>query len=204
MIKIDNLNVSFNDEKIYNNFSLNIKHGEKITIVGESGSGKSTLLNILSGFISEFTGKIVIKDMLLSPININKIRALTAWLPQNTFIQFQTVNEMFFLPFRFNLNKNNTPSKNEIDTIFDIFELPVSILKKHSKDISGGQRQRILLASCLLLKKPILLLDEPTSALSNNVKHKITDYILSNKDTTIISASHDNYWIDKSDRIIEL
>jgi putative ABC transport system ATP-binding protein len=204
MIEISQLGLNFNDETIFNDFSFRIKKGEKIVITGESGKGKSTLLNLLAGFIPEYKGQIRIFDKLLSPETVSEIRKNTAWLPQDTISAEKSVNELFFFPFTFALNKKQTPTQKEISEIFSEFHLPDEILLKQTNQISGGQRQRIMLASCLLLKKTLLLVDEPTSALDDRIKQKITDYILGQKDLTVIAASHDSYWISRSDREISL
>lgn len=204
MIRIENLNISFNNETIYKDYSLNISKGTKLAITGKSGTGKSTLLNLLAGFIPDFSGDITIDNIVLNSININKIRELIAWLPQETSLNFPTVKEMFYAPFSFVANKNNTPSKQEISKIFKEFELDEQLLTKKVKEISGGQKQRIILASCLLLKKDILLIDEPTSALDVEIKEKVTDYIFRKKDLTVIAATHDDYWINNSDKVILL
>ena len=204
MIKIKNLNISFNKEVIYDNFSLNISKGEKIAITGASGKGKSTLLNVLVGFIPEFKGSVAVAGIDLNPENINSIRQVTAWLPQETAIRFKTVEEMFLAPFAFEQNKKSIPDKEKISKIFAAFDLSEGLLVKKVKEISGGQKQRVLLASCLLLNKPLLLLDEPTSALDEEIKKKVTDYIFNKKNLTVIASTHDAYWIGKSDREIKL
>lgn len=204
MLKIKDLNISFGKEVIYKNFSLTLKKGEKLAIIGESGKGKSTLLNVLVGFIPDFTGKITISGIDLNTENINKIRKITTWLPQETALNFKTVEELFFAPFQFDINKEVKPSKEEIDEICNAFELSKDLFTKKVKEISGGQKQRIILASCILLKKPMLLLDEPTSALDQKIKKKVTDYILNKKDLTVITSTHDDYWIKKSDKVIYL
>ncbi len=204
MIKIANLNINFKNEIIYNNFNYVLKKGEKLAITGKSGTGKSTLLNLLAGFIPDFKGVISINNIILNSDNIGKIRKLIAWLPQETSLNFDTVNELLFAPFNFVVNQENNPNKEKISKIFDKFELSEKLLTKKLNEISGGQRQRIILASCILLNKPLLLVDEPTSALDENIKRKVTDYIFSKKKMTIIAATHDKYWIENSDRIIHL
>ncbi len=204
MIKIKNLNISFNKEVIYKNFSLTLKKGEKLAIIGESGKGKSTLLNVLVGFIPDFTGEITISGIDLNAEKINEIRKITTWLPQETALNFKTVEELFFAPFQFDINKEVKPSKEEIDEICNAFELSKDLFKKNVKEVSGGQKQRIILASCILLKKPLLLLDEPTSALDQKIKKKVTDYILNKKGLTVITSTHDDYWIKNSDKVIHL
>jgi len=127
-----------------------------------------------------------------------------SFLPQNTFIEAENVKELLLAPFNFKINKKNLPSLKKIEMILDIFNLEEDILSKKINEISGGQKQRILTASSLLLNKPIFFADEPTSALDLETKIKITDYIMSNKNLTVIASTHDEYWIKKSDRIIEI
>lgn len=96
------------------------------------------------------------------------------------------------------------PTKEQVTNIFDAFYLSEELLSKNVKEISGGQKQRVILASCMLLNKPLLLIDEPTSALDVAVKKKITDYILEQKELTVIAVTHDDYWIERSDNVIEI
>jgi len=204
MTEISNLSLNFNNEIIFNNFSLKIQKGDKIALKGESGKGKTTLLNLLAGFIPDFKGEVTILGKNLHSGTISEIRQNIAWLPQDTSLAIKTTEELFFAPFEFILNKNRKPSQKKISEIFSEFELDINLLKKKTNEISGGQKQRIMLAGCLLLKKPLLLIDEPTSALDEKIKKKITDYILTKKDLTVIAATHDDYWMKKSDKIIEL
>jgi len=204
MIRINNLHIQFEKELIYQDFSLAIKKGEHIAITGDSGKGKSTLLNLLAGFIPNFKGDVTIGELKLNATNIKNIRKLIAWVPQETSLYFPKVRDLLMAPFGLDINKKQKPSKEEIFDILTIFNLSEDLLEKKTKEISGGQKQRILLASAILTKKKLLLLDEPTSALDSGVKKKITDYILSLQDTTIITATHDDYWIEKSDTIVHL
>ncbi len=204
MIKINNLFINFQKEIIFNDFNLAIERGEKLAITGKSGTGKSTLINLLAGFIPDFKGGVSIDNIILNEENINKIRKLIAWLPQEIALKFNTVSELFIAPFEFDLNKVKYPTVQDIAKIFEAFELSLDLLQKNTNEISGGQKQRIILASCLLLKKPILLIDEPTSALDDSIKKMVADYILNKKDLTVIAVTHDNYWAQNSDKIIDL
>lgn len=204
MISISDLCITFKEEEIYKNFFLSVKKGDKIAITGESGKGKSTLLNLLAGFIPNFKGNVSIDGLDLSSKNICEIRKKLAWLPQETALKLMTVNDLFYTPFHFAHNKAGYPGKEQVSEIFSAFELDEALLGKKVKQISGGQKQRIILAACVLQNKPIMLLDEPSSALDPRIKKRVTDHILGTKDSTILAVTHDEYWMEQSDRIIHL
>lgn len=204
MIDIKGLNIQYRQEVIFDNFDWKIEKGEKLAIIGDSGKGKSTLLNLLAGFIPQFTGGVTINHVELSPETILSIRQQIAYLPQDIGLNLNTVEELFYMPFEFELNKSKRPTQKQIIEIFEHFGLSMVLLTKKVNEISGGQKQRILLASCLLLEKEIILLDEPTSALDKSVKEKITDYVLAKKNTTVIAVTHDDYWLSKSTQTLHL
>ena len=204
MLTINNLNISFGSEIVHKNFSLSVKKGEKLAITGESGKGKTTLLNVLAGFIPDYEGEISVDGIVLNSKSIYEIRSKMAWLPQDTSLNLGSVKELFFAPFEFAQNKTEKPTKEEIAYIFKTFYLSEELLTKNVNEISGGQKQRIILASCLLLNKPLLLIDEPTSALDQAVKERVTDYILNKKELTVVAVTHDEYWINRSNRVIHL
>jgi len=205
IIEIRNLSVKFKDTELYHGLNADIFKNEKVAITGESGSGKSTLINVLLGFNPSFNGIIKIYNKELNAKNVHEIRKKTAYVPQElNFGVFPNVKKLFFRPFEFKANKHLYPTEEQIKEIFDLFELDLKLLNHSIKEISGGQKQRIVLASGILLKKPLLFLDEPTSALNTSIKNKITDYLLGLKNTTLIAATHDEYFIAKAQKIIKL
>jgi ABC-type bacteriocin/lantibiotic exporter with double-glycine peptidase domain len=204
MIEIRDLNIVYNSEIIYSDFNFSVPKNTKLAITGESGRGKSTLLNALLGFVPDFRGEILVDNILLSPKNIRSIRSKIAYLPQDISFNFDSVSEMFFALFDLELNRDRRPDKNSIAEIFDAFKLSEKILEKRVKEISGGQRQRVLLAINMLMNKPIVMLDEPTAALDAKLKEIVCDYILTQEDKTVIAVTHDDYWINKSDAVLNL
>jgi len=203
-ISAKNISISYGDTLVIKNLSFEISKGDKVAVTGVSGGGKSTLINFLMGFVPDFEGEISIFGYPLSKESIYHIRQHTAWLPQDLSIPFETVEEMVFAPFEFHINQENKPSIEEVHTLFKEFLLPLDLLKKKATEISGGQRQRVLLIGSILLKKEILFLDEPVSALDAISRKQVTDYILSLENLTVVSAIHDDYWANKSNKIIEV
>lgn len=204
VVEFKNIEVKYDDKVIFKDLSFEIGKGEKVAITGASGTGKSTVLSVMTGFTPYTNGTITILGNPLNAQNIQNIRQQLAWVPQETALHFDTVREMITAPFEFNSNKALKPSESQIEELFGVLNLPIDILEKTPATISGGQRQRVLLASSLLLKKPILLTDEPTSALDESNRKSITDYVLGQSDLTVIASTHDAYWMEKSDKVIAL
>ena len=201
-ISFENVTFNFEKEQIVKNFSFEAKPGQHTLLKGESGSGKSTLLKLLLGFHNPKDGSISINH---KSYNAREVRKQTAWLPQDLNLGSGTVAEIMVKPFEFAANQ---PSRNERaqqnrNRTLKALGLAPDILDKQFRDLSTGQRQRVGLAICHLLHKPLLLLDEPTSALDETSKQKAAELLLNNK-RTVISTSHDPFWVAKADNIIEL
>ena len=204
IISVNNISIFFDENEVIKNLSFQVEKGDKVVITGESGKGKSSILNALLGFIKISAGSIYFFDKELSAENISEIRSSIAWLPQETALHFDTVKEIIYSLFSLKINKQNTPSESEVNQILNDLNISPDQLNREIDEISGGQKQRILLAGALLLKKGILIVDEPTSDLDEKNKKTITDFILSQKDLTVVAVSHDSYWINHSSKIIAL
>ena len=204
MIEVINLTIKYSEKTIINNLSFRIEKGSKLALKGRSGSGKSTILLSLLGFVKPAKGNIKINELSVNRSNIKKIRSLTAWVPQELSFDLRFTHELLMLPFNFKINKTALPSQKSVNYILEKFGLNPEILNEELKHISGGEKQRISLCSSLLQNKPIILLDEPTSALDNTSKAYITDIFMNNPNITVLSASHDDYWVNNNEQNIDI
>ncbi len=204
MITVNELTIKFGKLVILKNISFQIKEGQKVALSGASGAGKSTLLSALMGFVRFQEGEIFVNNKKLNSNNIREIRKTMSWLPQQVDVKFETIKELFFSIFELKINRPKKPQKEEIEKIFDAFNLDINLLDKRIDEVSGGQKQRIVLSSICLLEKPILFLDEPTSALDDKSTKDVIDFLFSNKKLTIVAATHNKIWKEKSDLVIEL
>jgi len=204
MISIQNLHLQYGEEVIFRDFNLEISKGENVVLLGPSGTGKSSILHVLLGFVKPQKGMIKVDGQILSPSTIHKIRRKTAWLPQELGLQMETVRELLIEPFSLAANKKQEPCQTEIEEALAALDLDLTMINKKTNEISGGQKQRILLASCILMRKQILLLDEPSSALDAESVESLAKLIRSQKGLTILSSSHDQKWIQHCDRVVEI
>lgn len=204
MITFDHITFCYNNEPIFNDFSLSVEKGERVAVKGESGTGKTTLFLLLLGFEFPVAGGIFIEGIPHSDKNFSTLRRRTAWLPQDLNIGDGSVGEVIGRPFEFRFNQPKKPEAEKVETTLISLGLNGSVLDKKFRDLSTGQRQRVGLALCHLLDRHLLLLDEPTSALDRASQEKAAELLFADPDRTIISTTHDPFWIDKFDRVYSL
>ncbi|MGD8748945.1 MAG: ATP-binding cassette domain-containing protein [Balneolaceae bacterium] len=192
------MNFSFGGEAVLNDFSFEAPRGKHTILKGESGVGKSTILKMILGFYRPDTGAVRTD---LQEVNPQEIRRQSAWLPQDLDLGDGTVQEVMQKPFTFKINRLT----REIDfpAVLTLLGLSQDNMRKQFRDLSTGQRQRVGLAICYLLDKPLLLLDEPTAALDRASKQRVAELLL-DSDRTIISTSHDPFWVELGDNVIQL
>lgn len=198
-----NIYFSYGDEVIFDDFSFKLHKGEKLVLKGESGSGKSTLFRLILRFEYPEKGKFLYNDAFVNEQNIQSFRKETGWLPQDLNIGEGSVKEVIHYPFQFKSNSKPIPDDDIIIEGLNDLGLDADILKKTFSDLSTGQRQRLGVLICVLLDKPLMLLDEPTSALDREAKVKLADLLLKDN-RTILSTSHDSFWVERCERVIEL
>ncbi|MDU5731749.1 MAG: thiamine ABC transporter ATP-binding protein ThiQ [Citrobacter freundii] len=159
-------------------FTLSVAHGEQIAILGPSGAGKSTLLNLIAGFLTPASGNMVIngEDHTTTPPSRRPVSML---FQENNLFSHLSVQQNIGL----GLNPGLKLNASQREKILHI--LP--------GELSGGQRQRVALARCLVREQPILLLDEPFSALDPALRQEMLTLVAEvcrEKQLTLLMVSH--------------
>lgn len=203
-IIFDNVSFYFNNKSIISDFSNAIYKGEHICLMGESGAGKTTLLNSIVGLTIPSIGEIKVGSCVVNSTNVYQIRSLTAWLPQELNLPYETVKQTLEAPYMLKVNKHLVLDKDKLFKLFAEVGLNIDIFDQDLRNISGGERQRLMLVSALMLGKKILLFDEPTSALDSINREKLTSFLKTLSDTTILAITHDEQFAKSFDRIITL
>ena len=196
-LSLKHITVSFNGNRLFDDFSLTVPKGARTIILGKSGTGKSTLLQMALGYVIPDTGSIQVNDIQLTGSTVWEIRKQISYVSQNVTLGRGTVRNHMDRVFNFKANSHITPSANELDELYDYFELPHDIRDQEIHLLSGGEKQRIALVTALLLKRPLLFLDEVTSALDPALKTKTIDRTLACEDCTVVVVSHDGIWLER-------
>jgi len=205
LITFKNVSFGYNSSApVLQHCTFDVQQGNRVVLKGESGSGKTTIFRLLLGYEMPDEGHILFNNHPLSDETIHNLRTQTAWLPQDLDLGSDQVKTVIQFPFTFEQNKAKATYKKRISAWVEQLGLSSVLLDSQFSDLSTGQRQRVGIAICLLLDKPFILLDEPTSALDLASKEKVAKLLFSQPDTTILSTSHDPWWIEQCDKKFEL
>ena len=197
--------------QVLKGLSFSVNQGEFLALIGKSGSGKSTLLYIISTMDTDYEGKLMIKDTVLTKKSQNELAAF-----RNEHIGF--VFQFHYLLPEFSVIENvmipglklNKKSKAEIEAKayqnLELLGLKDQALKKANK-LSGGQQQRVAIARALINDPAIIMGDEPTGNLDTQNTQVVFDIfreLAQERKQTIIAVTHDDDFAKNCDRIIEM
>jgi len=144
--------------------SLVAKPGEITAVSGQSGSGKSTLLDLIAGFLNPSAGRLTLDGQDLLPLPPEQ-RPISILFQSETLFEHLSAYQNLEL----GLPRGATDRPRQIEAALDEVGLP-SVLKQRADTLSGGEKQRVALARTLLRNRPVLLLDEPFSALDDDTR----------------------------------
>ena len=204
-IIIKNLEKSFGDNKIINDFNINIADGEFIVLVGPSGCGKSTLLRMVSGLESIDQGEIYLDTKLINNLIPSKREIAMVFQSYALYPHMSVFENMSFGLKMEKIAKNEINQKiNHAANTLQIKDL----LERKPKQLSGGQKQRVAIGRAITRNPKVFLFDEPLSNLDAALRAEMRVEIskLHKKlKTNIIYVTHDQIEaMTLADRIVVL
>jgi len=194
--KVDFKKVKFNypnsQKIILANVNLSLKKNKKIAFVGPSGSGKSTLLSLMIRLFDNQDGEILINNYNIRDLELKNLRNQFSLVSQDTVLFDGSIYE--------NIKYNSKSSKKDILNAVKLAcvneftdNLPEKLntnIGENGVKLSGGQRQRIAIARALAQKKPVILLDEPTSNLDLKTESELFKNLSTVSNITLVVVAH--------------
>ncbi len=203
-IDIANLSVELDGRRVLRGFDLRIAAEEKVALTGPSGSGKSTVLKCVLGLVVPREGSIRVRGRPVDGRGAWEARRRLAYVAQEPELGTGTVRQAMEHPFTFKANAGLRDNLKRLPTRMEQFRLPPALLGQDVSTLSGGEKQRLALLLALLLERPILLLDEASSALDKAGRRAVADFLRQANGLTVLSVAHDTEWLEFSDRVVDM
>ncbi len=182
--------VQFRYEAMLMNFDLNVARGEFMAVIGPSGSGKSTLLSLIAGFETPLSGTLKIAGIDMAETSPADRAVSMIFQDNNSFAHLDVwTNVALGISPRLKLDD---AQRRLIDSALERVGLKTYTSRKPT-ELSGGEKQRIAIARALVRDKPMLLLDEPFTALGPALRREMLDLILGiqkERGLTILMVTH--------------
>jgi len=194
-VQVRDLSVKVGKTTLLQPTSLTVGAGEWLSIIGPNGAGKSTLLRAIVG-AAKSTGDIAIGGKSLREMKGTERARRVAWVPQNPIIPsgFLVIDYVLLgrTPHRPLLAAERPEDLAFVHQVLVELDL-VELAERHVDSLSGGERQRVIIARALAQDAPVLLLDEPTTALDLGHQQEVLMLLdrLRRQGRTIVSTMHD-------------
>jgi 2-aminoethylphosphonate transport system ATP-binding protein len=191
-IAVDGLTVRYGPVTALDSFTIEVARGETVALLGPSGSGKSTALKAVAGFLKPTAGRISLDG-----------RDVTDEPPAKRGIGVVVQNYALFPHMRvadnvaFGLKARRIPKEDTKRRVAEALEMVgmAGFARRFPRELSGGQQQRVAIARALAIKPPVLLLDEPLSALDAALRSDLLGELIKLRaelpDVAIMYVTHD-------------
>ncbi len=190
MLTLEKLTVQLGENRYCYNLCAGVDRVS--AILGKSGSGKSTMLNVIAGFLRSTNGELQWNGQSLLGLPANQ-RPVTTLFQQHNLFSHLSVEQNIGLGINPQLKLTNE-DHSSINRTLDEVGLH-GYAKKNASTLSGGEQQRVALARCLLRKQPVLLLDEPFSALDESTRHEmieLTRNVIQEHSLCVVLVTHNS------------
>lgn len=205
-IDMKNVCFAYDEKSVIKDYSLCLKAGEKVMIMGESGCGKSTLIKLIMGYY-KCDGSINVFGKCINEISLTSLRELITYIPQESYLFAGSIRDNISYGLCKNISDEEIYMAAKLAYADEfINQMPNgydTLLDAGGHNLSGGQRQRIAIARAFLKNSPIILMDEPSSALDAQSEAMVNKALKElAKDKTVIMISHITTAQDDYDRVV--
>jgi cobalamin transport system ATP-binding protein len=195
-ISVRSLDVALDGRPVLSGVSLRVKAGSWLAVIGPNGAGKSTLLRAIVGLLP-YDGDIVIDDKPVRSLRTRQRARLVAYAPQSpvlppdmTVFDYTLLGRSPYIP---HLGRESGRDRDVAGEVLERLDL-AGLARRPVGHLSGGERQRVVLARALAQQTPVLLLDEPTTALDLGHQQQVmelVDRLRLADGLTVVTTLHD-------------
>ena len=188
ILNIEHVSKIFGEKVIFDDVSYGIHQGDKIGIIGINGTGKTTILKIIAGLEEPDEGQIVMQNGL----RITYLPQNPEFPPNATILDYVADGKW----------QRDWATASEAANILN--KLGITDHEEKIEHLSGGQKKRVALARTLVNPADVLILDEPTNHIDNEMASWLEDYLQKFKGA-LIMVTHDRYFLDRvTNKILEI
>ena len=195
-LTLSRIGVRFSDTTVLDSVDLTVDRGDWVGLIGPNGAGKTTLLRTVTGAVA-FDGSVEVDGGDVSTMKRRQLARSVALVPQHPVLPAGTrVVDYVLLGRTPHLGEVTGPSRHDLDVVAGVLDaLTLSaLMNRDVTTLSGGELQRVVIARALAQESPILLLDEPTTALDIGKQQavlELVDRLRQQRTLTVVSAMHD-------------
>ena len=191
MLEVNGLFVDIKGQPILKGVDFSVKGGELMGLLGPSGCGKSTLLKAVAGILPPKSGSILIGGEDMANVPPHKRGAVIVFQDMRLFPNMTALENVAFP-----IKMQGVPKRQRLEQAGQLMKSVqlVGLESRRINELSGGQQQRVALARALAAQPRLLLLDEPFTALDNELKEEIRALVLELHKkfrTTTVLVTHD-------------
>ncbi|MCG9595214.1 type I secretion system permease/ATPase [Vibrio sp. Isolate25] len=207
-IELDKVTFHYPDSPIASirDLSITINPGEKVAIIGRIGSGKTTLERLILGLFKPTEGHVRIDDTDIEQLHHIDIRRNIGCVPQDSQLFYGSIRDNITLGRPLADDRDVMDAANRAGVTVFTQQDPAGLERQVGEGgllLSGGQRQAVTIARAFLGRPPVLLMDEPTSAMDNRSEMHIKQQLAQLKPSeTLILITHKTSMLDVVDRVI--
>ena len=214
LLKLQNIYKNFGNVKVLKDVNIKINKGEVVALIGDNGAGKSTLIKVITGVHSPNSGKVFFKEKEVQIKSVAQSRKMgieavyqeralcdQQELYRNIFAGREITNSFGFLDI-----KKQRKEAEKILRDYIGFTSKAITVDSQVMGLSGGEKQRVSIARALINDPQIILADEPTGSLDLDTAKEIFSILKKqiNANRIIIFATHNRFFANKSDCLLEI